>query len=786
MHSKENTLPVAQEKQLQDYFRIIVRRRRIFLLAFCLILVGTIVYTYQLVPIYEAATILRVKDDASKGTLALGRELSGTRNNMETEIQILRSMTNAEQVAQTLHLAWNIGESSKGLTFMVAEFDTPKTGFPYLVELTSPDSYVVKELGGNRIGAGKNNIPLQVDKFRLLLTNMKGKSGDSFQLTLQSLDEIAGGIVGSVSAGEVGTATGIIRLSVRNPNPARARDIANTLAQVYAEQNTLFKGEEARKSIEFIEEQMKVTRAALEDAEHQVQQYKSSSRIFGLEAATTAIVTQLTDLDKQKATLALQKKLAEQSRLSLKQTMASGKVLLPSVMQDDPLSGVLVERISELEIQKKILRLEKSEQHPAVRAIQTQIDEVMQKLRSSYDASLKGIDRDGQELEKQVAKLEGKLGGLPDVERQLANLTRVAAVNVNIYTYLLQKHEEFRIAKAAMVSNIQIIDVAKLPRSSVFPNRKKNILLGFLMGLMVGGGLAFFVDFLDDTLKDAEEVRYALGMPILATIPYIAQDPVEDEDTPSILTFRSPKNAISEAFRSLRTSVHFSAISTDKKVILITSSFPGEGKTTIISNLAVTLAQAGSRVLIVDCDMRRPSLHKIFKKLKVPGLSEILAGDSSVEEALIVTPINGLDFIPAGTSPPNPSELLSSQQFQDLLNQFKLTYDHVLLDAPPVLAVTDAPLLTTAADLMILVLETERVPLKTAQRTMEMLDMVKAPIAGVVLNDKTGQAQRYGYYGNKYYSYSYGYGYSYYGDKDDTKKVSKKKKKGWLRFLSRA
>ena len=786
MHSTESTMPAAQEKQLQDYFRIIVRRRRIFLLAFSLILIGTIFYTYQLVPIYEATTILRVKDDAEKGgTLSLGRELTvGRASNIETEIQILRSMTNAEKVAQLLHLTWNVAESSKGFTYTVAEFDAPKSDVAYAVELTSPDSYVVREVGGNRIGAGKNNIPLQADKFRLLLTNIKGKVGDSFQLSMQPIDEVAGGVVGQVAAGEVGTSTGIIRLSSRNASPARARDIANTLAQVYSEQNVVFKGEEARKSIEFIEEQMKVTRVALEDAEHQVQQFKASSRVFSLEAATSALVSQLAEFDKQKATLNIQKKVAEQSRSALKQTMANGRILLPSIMKDDPLSGALVDRITELEIQKKILRLEKSEQHPAVRAIQTQIDESMQKLRGSYDASMKTMEREGGELEKQAAKLEGKLNELPDVERQLANLTRVATVNVNIYTYLLQKHEEFRIAKAALVSNIQIIDVAKLPRSSVYPNRKKNILLGFLLGILVGGALAFFVDFLDDTIKDAEEVRFGLGMPILATIPYIAMDPQEDQSAPEILTHRAPKSAISEAFRSLRTSVHFSAISTDKKVMLITSSFPGEGKTTIISNLAVTLAQAGSRVLIIDCDMRRPSLHKVFRTEKVPGLSEILAGDSSVEETLIATPISGLDFIPAGTSPPNPSELLSSKQFQDLLELFKTRYDHILLDAPPVLAVTDAPLLTTAADLMILVLETERVPLKTAQRTMEMLDMVKAPIAGVVLNDKTGQAQRYGYYGNKYYSYSYGYGYSYYGEKEEANKAAKKK--GWKRFFGKA
>jgi len=776
----EDTLPAAQEKQFHDYFRILVRRRRILLLIFCLILIGTIVYTYQLTPIYEAVTILRVKDDAGKGTLSLGRELSGPRNNIETEIQILRSMTNAEQTAQLLHLTRQIAETSKGFTFTITEFETPNTWAPYSVELISADSYVVKDKDGNRIGMGKNNVPMQVDKFRLCITNIKGKLGDSFQLSLQSIDDVAGGIIDSTSASQIGTDTGIIRLSVRHPNPSRARDITNTLAQVYTEQNVFFKGEEARKSIEFIAEQMKLTHAALEEAENRVQQFKASAHVYDLGMDTKSLVDQLVGIDKQKASFSLQKKMIEQSRSSLRQTMSTGKVLLPSVMKEDEnMSGSLADKITDLEIQKKILRLEKSEEHPSVRAIQTQIDEIMLKLRSSYETTLKEMSTQERELDRQVSTLEAKLNQLPDVERQLANLTRVATVNVNIYTYLLQKHEEFRIAKAALVSNIQVIDVAKLPRASVYPNRKKNILLGVLIGLFVGGALAFFVDYLDDTIKDGEEVRYKLGMPILATIPFITLDTSPDDNSPAILSHRSPKNAIAEAFRSLRTSVHFSAISNAKKVILITSSFPGEGKTTIISNLAATLSQAGSRVLLIDCDMRRPSLHKLFNQSKVPGLSEILAGDTAAD-AIVETAVPGLSFIPAGTSPPNPSELLSSRQFEELLELYKTMYDHILLDAPPVLAVTDAPLLTAIADIMILVLETERVPVKTALRTMEMLDMVKAPIAGVVLNDKTGQAERYGYYGHKYYSYSYGYGYSYYGEKDDTKKESRK---GWKRFL---
>jgi tyrosine-protein kinase Etk/Wzc len=410
----------------------------------------------------------------------------------------------------------------------------------------------------------------------------------------------------------------------------------------------------------------------------------------------------------------------------------------------------------------------------------------MRKLRNAYESNLRTLAKQEQDLEQQKPRFESELRKFPEVELKLAGLTRVSKVNVDIYLFLLQKHEEARIARAATVSNITIIDSARLPRSPVYPNKQKNIIIGIFLGLLIGGGLVFFIEYLDDTIKDGEEARHFLGLPVLATVPYIKLVATQDEsDSPAIITYRNPKASVAEAFRSLRTSIHFSGITKEKKVLLITSSFPGEGKTTIMSNLAVTMTQTGATVLLIDCDMRRPSLHKIFKQEKVPGLSEVLAGDMNVSDIIHETEIKGLYFIPAGTTPPNPAELLGSQQMQDVLEALKLRFDHILLDAPPFLAVTDAPLLTKSADIMLLVLESERVPVKTAQRTVEMLNTVKAPVAGIVLNDKTGLAERYGYYGNKYYAssyYGYGYyGYQYYGE--DDKKSKKQPKKWWKRFL---
>ncbi len=345
---------------------------------------------------------------------------------------------------------------------------------------------------------------------------------------------------------------------------------------------------------------------------------------------------------------------------------------------------------------------------------------------------------------------------------------RHTTVSAEVYTLLLQKREEARIAKASTISSINVIDPAITPATPLRPNKRKNLMLGLLVGLMLGAGLGFFQEYLDDTIKDAEGARREFSAPVLAIIPFIPHrngDSAEEHGL-SLIAQREPKSSVAEAFRGLRTSLHFSAINREKKLLIFTSAFAGEGKTTIAANLAATLVQTGARTLLIDCDLRRPNLHEFFKHAKAPGLTEVLAGDASFESVLRDTGLAGLDFVSAGTTPPNPAELLGSGRMAELLLRLKGAYDHILLDAPPVLAVTDAPLLTIRCDMALIVMETERVPVKAGRRMAEMLANVSAPVAGVIVNDKSGRSlERYGYYRDGYYGYGY-YGSGYYSDEE--------------------
>lgn len=695
----------SQDIDFYEYLSILMRRRKTFILTFLAVFIGVVIFTFSMKPIYEASATLHVKDDKGKGGI-LGELSLNTSNPVNAELEILKSRTNAEQVVKRLHLDWQVAKKSEGLNFKLMEFSSAAKEPVYRIELTGADTFAVKDNDGKLIGEGRDGRLMQTKDFRLLLNDLKGEKGDSFNLSLLPFDNVATGLREGIKAVEVGRMTSIIRVSYTNTDPTLARDIVNALIQSYLEQSVSLKSEEARRTVDFVEEQIQGLRKALDDSEKNLQEYKSSSGMIRLDVEAQELIQKISEVEKARA---------------------------------------------QLEVQKRALLIDYTKAHPAVKSLAKQQETITQ----------------------QLAFYEKKMQNLPEEERALARLARLSTVNANIYTFLLQKHEEARIAKASTISNIDIVDSAIAPSKPIKPKKRMNILIGLLFGCILGAGLVFFQEYLDDTIKDADEAKRIMGLPLLGVIPHIPEHAPNGNtrDPMSLFTYLEPKSLVSEAFRSLRTSLHFSAINRDKKIILITSTFPEEGKSIISSNLANIFSQTGARVLIIDCDLRRSSLHTKFGYSKTPGLSELLTGDATFEEVKHNTGIPGLDMITAGTTPPNPSELLSSEAMRQFLMTQRENYDNIMLDAPPVMAVTDAPILTAIVDMTILVMETMRVPVKVAKNMRDLLSTVHAPIAGLVINDKTGQGEGYGYYrygrGNRY-----GYGYGYYSD-DETLRSEK-------------
>ncbi len=777
------TPPASREIHLHDYLQVLWRRKMTLAVTFVSVFLAVALYTFLMKPVYEAAATLHINQEKGKQGLLGELGLNAT-NPVNAELEILRSRTNAEEVVKRLHLDWKITDKPEGVHFKLREFISRAENPTYEVVLTGAGAFTVRDHDGAPVGKGQMGVLMQEKGVTLFFDDLQGKAGEHFRLTILPFNKTVEKLREKITADEVGKNTSVVRVSYTGTNPAQARAIVNALVQAYLEQAISFKTEEANRTVSFVEEQLQGLRGELDTSEKNLQTYKSAAGVVKLDTEAEELVKKISETEKARSEVILRKKQVEFALEALQVAMRRGGTYSPAVVRDDPLVAGMAAKLTDLEVQKRSLLSEYTEAHPAVKAIQEQVEEMQKKVQSTFETSLKNLAKQEATVTQQLAGYEAGLRKLPAAERDLARLTRVSKVNADIYTLLLQKHEEARIVKASTISNINIIDGAIVPDRPIKPRKEVNLTLGLLFGFMLGVGLAFFTEYLDDTIKDVEGAKRIMNLPLMAVIPFIPipETGKEGQEATALYTQLEPKSQVAEAFRSLRTSLHFSAISRDKKIILITSTFPGEGKSLISANLAHTLSQTGTQVLIIDCDLRRSSLHIKFGLTKIPGLTELLTGDAAFSEACHQAVIPGIDLITAGTTPPNPSELLGSEPMRQLLRENREKYDYIIIDAPPVLAVTDAPVLTSLADMVILVMEVGRVPLKAAQHMREMLANVQAPVAGLVINDKERKGESYGYYGGKYYhggygghgygpGYDYSSGYGYYSD--DVPKAAK-------------
>jgi tyrosine-protein kinase Etk/Wzc len=778
-HPDQLAPPQAEEVHLHDYLIVVLRRWKLVLLVAVAVFLGVAWHTYRQEPVYQAFATLQVREN--RGNNILGEFQMGNKSSLATDIEILKSRTIAEKVARRLHLDWRIRPDSPKVKVKVLEFSGARDETLWRVGLTGPGAYEVKDDSGKVIGSGKVGVSLRAEGATLMLEELEGKVGDGFQLSLVPLHAAAQRIQGGIRADEVGRGTDVIRLSYQDTDPVRAKEVVNALAEVYRDQSAARKSEEAANTVAFIDRQLEDLRLGLDRSEKALREYRVSSGLKVLGPEAEAVVMKLVDLEGQDSAFDLRQRRLVYAFQTFKDVTARGEIYLPAGVPDLPLIAEMTAELSDLDGQKRALLAEYTESHPAVRELQARMEDLLGKIRSAFGAALQDLQEQRGQLGRLTGVYEEQLKRLPQAELELARLMRHAKINAESYTFLLEKREEARITRAATSGNVNIIDPALTPQWPIKPNKKKNLTLGLMLGLMLGVGLAFFLDYMDDTVKDAEEVKRLLGVPVMGLIPHMRQTSKSaDPSAMKLITHHEPKSSVAEAFRSLRTGIHYSGIDKKRQVILLTSSFPHEGKSTLSANLAITLAQPGAKVVLIGCDLRRPTLHKAFGTSRTPGLTEVLVGGCDLDGVIHKTDGTGIDFINAGTTPPNPAELLGSAAMREVLDALRQRYDHVLIDAPPVLAVTDAHVLTSMADMVLVVKEAGRVPRKVALLVQESLRNVGAPVAGVILNDKSGKGSEYYGYGYGYgYRYGYGYGYGYYGEEEQ----HAKKRKFWRKVF---
>lgn len=752
---------LEKEIHLTDYINVVLRRWKIVLLVFLFVFTSVAVYTFTKEPVYEASSSMEVGGNKQGGLIA---ELQlGSDGAVATEIEKLRSRTLAERVIRKLNLHWQLESFSSDFTFGLREFNIEGDLAALRIELTGPDSFRVVDSAGRQLGQAKAGEVCVFPQGRILVDFTQGVSGAFIAFQRVPVDDILTGFMTNLSVAEVGKMTNVIRVSFRDTDPTQARDVVNLIIDGYLTQNVTSRTLEAGMAVDFISTQLKGVKDKLDRSEQKLQEYKVQTGLATLGPEGNSIIEKMVSLEQQQAEFVLKRKRIDFAISTLHESMRSGEPFTPPTIEGAQKIDELSNTLAALEAEYKSYLVDYTPAHPLVIEVKAQVRRVQETMLSAYRAVSQEIMLSGRDTASIISDFDAQLKEIPATELELAKRMRVNQVNAELYTFLLEKQQEASIAEASTISNAEVIDRAVTPLKPVGPNKRKNLALGFILGLMLGIGLVFLLDYMDQTIKTSEDVKEKLGLNVFGIIPRI---PFADEDAKlprkRLVTTLGPKTPVVEAFRALRTNLNFITAKEKHKIILVTSSMPNEGKSTVSGNLAVVLSQTGAKVLLIGADLRRPQLFEMFGVKNEPGLVNLLMNDDQNALRHLTNP--RLDFLPAGTIPPNPAEILDSTRMAKLLDKVRERYDYVVIDAPPVLPVTDAQILAPKADINLVVIEPCRVPEKAALQMVETLRSVDAKIAGVILNDKTGRGFKYygnySYYGNKSYR-------GYYGEEND-------------------
>ncbi|MBQ4838284.1 polysaccharide biosynthesis tyrosine autokinase [Pseudoalteromonas luteoviolacea] len=728
----KQTAEQAQEIDLMALFGALLDRK-LFIICVTAIfmLIGVAVAVFS-TPIYQATAMIQVEEKG--GSVPGFDELGGMFESTSaavTEIELLKSRSIIGEAVDSLKLDIvavpklfpMIGGRSFRKFTPLSEGDLAEPSF-------GADSYawggeqieVFKfEVPQNAIGVNFTLIALENNQFSLLNGNgdslLSGKVGEEvsngvFKLTLKTLNARPGtefsllkrdrlntilDLQTAIGAGEKGKDSGIINLSLQSTDAEYAKVVLNKVAEIYVRQNVERNSAEAQKSLDFLEYQLPLVKKQLEYAEQLFNDYQVKQQSVDITLETEGVLRQLVKLETQ---------------------------------------------LQELELKKLELGRKFKQGHP------------------SYQAAIEQIDA----VENQKRRLAAEVQVLPETQQELLRLTRDVEVNNEIYTLLLAKTQELDIVRAGTVGNVRVIDLAEVNISKpVKPQKALIAIIATLLGGLIAVVIVIIQKAIHRGIEDPSEIE-ALGLPVYASVPYSEYQVKltgfararkgKTAKAKSILAMDNPADLSIEALRSLRTSLHFAMMEAKNNVIAISGPSPGVGKSFISVNLATVLAQSDKKVLIIDADMRKGYLQTQFGMQWDNGLSDYLSGRADLETVTKHSQVEGLDVMTRGQIPPNPSELLMHESFSILVEEVSAKYDLVIIDTPPILAVTDPAIVSAHAGATLLVTRFGQNHVKELELTRNRFEQNGIDVKGVVFNGVVKKASNaYGYYG--YYNYEY-------------------------------
>ena len=729
--NKQDT-QASQEIDLMALLGALIDRKYFIIAVTALFMAIGVIYAIFSTPVYQATAMIQVEE--SGGSVPGFDDMAGMFESTSaavTEIELLKSRSVIGEAVDTLRLdviaapklfpfigsrafrkfspmsEGELAEPSFGASLYawggesidVFRFDVPRSSIGTEFTLVAQENNNLALLNGEgeQILTGKVGQELTNGKFNLTVRSLTARAGTEFSIVRKDRLNTILDLQAAIGASEKGKDSGIINLSLQSEKPHYAEKVLDKVAGIYVRRNVERNSAEAQKSLEFLEVQLPEIKKQLEFAEQRFNDYQIQRQSINISLETQGVLEQVVELET---------------------------------------------KLQELELKRLEMSRKFKESHPTYQGVLEQIEAV----------------------EKQKQRLVGEVGNLPETQQELLRLKRDVEVSNQIYTLLLSKTQELDIVRAGTVGNVRIIDYAEVNTSK--PVKPKKALI-VVMATMLGGMLAVAIVLVQKAMhkgvEDPNEIE-AIGLPVYASVPYSDyQDKLtgfskalknKSNKPKSILALDNPADLSIEALRSLRTSLHFAMMEAKNNLIAISGPSPGVGKSFVSVNLAAVLAQSGKKVLIIDADMRKGYLQTQFGLSWDDGLSDYLSGRLNLEQVTKATPVEGLNVITRGQIPPNPSELLMHSNFSKLVEEVSAAYDIVIVDTPPILAVTDPAIVSAHTGTTLLVTRFGQNHLKEIELTRNRFEQNGTDVKGVVFNGVVKKASNaYGYYG--YYNYEY-------------------------------
>ena len=792
-----------EEKEEKTDFKAILFKYAIhwpwFVACTLLCIAGAWLYLRSTPPVYNisASVIIKDNDKNSKASSGMGdlEDLGfySSINNFDNEVEILQSRTLIKKVVEELDLYISYATKSSFHDIELYKSSPVKVWITpeEAQKLPAPARLHLTLQPGNKLNVklriGEEEYNKQFDKLPALLTTPSGtfsftpkdsttvQSTQEIMATVSSPRSVAGSYRGALSIEPTSKSTTIAQISVKSTHTQRGMDFINKLVEIYNRDANDDKNEVATKTAEFIDERINIINGELGTTEQELETFKRDAGLTDLKSDAQLALSENSEYEKKRAENSTQLRLVQFLASYANNPDHAYEVLPVNVGLTDTGLAELINRYNEMLLERKRLLRSSQENNPVVVNLDASIRAMRSNVLTTINSVQRGLAITQADLERQAGKYAGRITNAPGQERQLVSISRQQEIKAGLYLMLLQKREENAITLASTANNARMVDEALADAIPVSPKGKMIYLVALILGIALPVVVIYIIELLKYKIEGRADVEKITSLPIVGDVP-LSEDKGKEE---SIVVHENQNDLMAETFRNVRTNVLY-MMKSNEKVILVTSTTTGEGKTFIASNLAVSLALLGKKIVIVGLDIRKPSLNKAFNlSHREQGISQFLANPEHTDlmSLVQVSRINAnLSILPGGPIPPNPTELVARESLPQAIDILKKHFDYIILDTAPIGMVTDTLLISRVANASIYVCRADYTHKADYTLINELGEQKKLPNLCTLINGLDMKKKKYGYYYGygkygKYYGYGkkYGYGYGY-----GTENVNKK------------